>query len=315
MAANLLDREEYIEQAYFFRVYRERVGENVAAQDVLSGIGEEILATTKLPMAIDFLRAEMLQRGRVSEAMARLSHYFTPFQAFVMSKAEQEESRFDLRIALEVLEKEAEYRAGLGSAGNSGVDGVSVRGSQDQARFGRQGPTPQALFVYQFESLSRNRLGYDLGLKAIAGDPFYSDEWRVWTLRLPGLLGTTEFADLLYRRSQFRVEEHRRRTQNPDYEPSYPVLFGVQEGRIAKANIGKDPLYLFAALSRQLGYPKVPRAAPAGAKPLFDPAVEMRFQRLEAKIQLLEAEQKGGIPLQEFYKHQPDFRSFDEPHA
>ena len=50
-----LDREEYIEQTYFFRVYRERLEQNVATQDILLGIHEEILSTTRLPMAIDFL--------------------------------------------------------------------------------------------------------------------------------------------------------------------------------------------------------------------------------------------------------------------
>ena len=231
-----LDREEYIEQAYFFRIFRERIEDNLSSQEVLAGVGEEILATTKLPMAIDFLRAEMLQRGRVSDGMRRLSHYFTSFQAFVMGRAEEEESRFDARIAFQVLEQEAEYRSGE--------------------------PTPQGLFMYQFESIARNRLGYDQGLRAVADDPMFDEDWRTWILRLNGLLGTQDFAELLYRRSQHHVAEVRRRNQNPDYEASYPILFDVQEGRIARANIGKDPLYMFAALQRQLGYPRVPRPTP-----------------------------------------------------
>ncbi len=274
-----IDREEYIEQAHFFRNYRERIEENVSAQEVLAGIGEEILATTKLPMAIDFLRAELLQHGRVSDGMSHLSHYFTPFQAFVMGKAEQEDARFDMRVALRVLEQEAEYRA--------------------------EEAAPQGLFVYQFECLARNRLGYDAGLKAVAGDPMFNDDWRLWIVRLPGLLGTSDFATLLYRRSEHRIEEHRRRTRDPGYSASYPVLFGVPEGRIAKANIGKDPLYMFAALQRQLGYPRVPRPAPPRTTPLFEPAVETRFQRLEARLRLLEAEQKGGIDLSQFMKERP----------
>ena len=32
----VLDREEYIEQAYFFRVWRERVADNLATQDILN---------------------------------------------------------------------------------------------------------------------------------------------------------------------------------------------------------------------------------------------------------------------------------------
>ena len=38
-----------------------------------------------------------------------------------------------------------------------------------------------------------------------------------------------------------------------------PPLFGEKEGKIAKASRGRDPLFLFAALQRQLGYPEVPR--------------------------------------------------------
>ncbi len=45
----ILEREEYIEQAYFFRAYRERIEEGIPAQQVLSAIHEEILATTRLP--------------------------------------------------------------------------------------------------------------------------------------------------------------------------------------------------------------------------------------------------------------------------
>ena len=60
MRPPILDREEYIEQAYFFRVYRERLLENVPSQEILQTIQEEILATTRLPMAIDFLRKRQL---------------------------------------------------------------------------------------------------------------------------------------------------------------------------------------------------------------------------------------------------------------
>ena len=281
----MLEHEEYIEQAYLFRIYRERIEENVPSQEVLDGIGDEILATTKLPMAIDFLRVELLQNGRVSDGMRRLSHYFTPFQTFIMDMAEQEERRFDMRVALGVLEKEAEYRS--------------------------EQPTPQGLFLYQFESVARNRLGYHDSIKSIAADPMFDDDWRSWINKLPGLLGTNDFAELLYRRSEHRVAEYRRRTQNPDYEPSYAVLFGVQEGRIAKANVGRDPLYMFAALQRQLGYPKVPRAETKRSGHQFDPAIEIRFQQLEAKIQMLEGELKGGLDLSEFYKNPPDLGSLD----
>ena len=45
------------------------------------------------------------------------------------------------------------------------------------------------------------------------------------------------------------------------------MLFGEKEGRIAMANRRKDPLYLFSALQRHLGYPSVPR-------PIKDEATE-----------------------------------------
>src|SRR5579872_2219297 len=130
MPSSLLDREEYIEQAYFFRVFRERLAENVPAQEILATIHEEILSTTKLPLAIEFLKGEILHTGRLSTGMAHLIHYFTPFQTFVVSRAEEDRSRFDQRTAFGVLQHEAQYRA------NS--------------------PTAAGLFIYQFESISRN---------------------------------------------------------------------------------------------------------------------------------------------------------------
>src|SRR5687767_10025593 len=97
MPNDLLDREEYIEQAYFFRVFRERLDGNVPTQDILLTVREEILSTTKLPMAMEFLAGEIMLSGRMGEGMARLAHYFTPFQAFMMSKAEEDDARFDQR--------------------------------------------------------------------------------------------------------------------------------------------------------------------------------------------------------------------------
>src|SRR5260370_28180115 len=81
----ILDREEYIEQAYFFRVLRERMATDLAVQDILVHIHEEILATTRLPYAIQFLATEVKHSGVFSSGFARLPHYFTPFQAFVIT--------------------------------------------------------------------------------------------------------------------------------------------------------------------------------------------------------------------------------------
>jgi hypothetical protein len=275
----LLDREEYIEQAYFFRTFHERLEENLPAQEVLASIREEILATTKLPLALDVLRGELMHTGRICEGMVRLAHYFAPFQAFVVARAEEDRSKFDQRTALQVLEREARFRS--------------------------ESPSPQGLFVFQFECIARNRLGYNDGMAAMAQDPMYDSDWRDWILKARTQLGAVEFADLIYYRSESFVEE-RRRTADPEYVPSVRTLFGRQEGRIARANRGKDPLYLFAALQRQLGYPSVPRSKSARDLQL-PPLLEQRLQRLEKRLQLLESETQGNVDLSEFYANPPKF--------
>lgn len=278
MPTPLLDREEYIEQAHFFRVFSERMRENVPSQDILLTVQEEILNTTKLPMAIDFLRSEIILTGRMSDAMTRLDHYFAPFQAFIVKQAEQEEkSRFDQFMALEILRNEAEYRAGSNA-------------------------TPQGLFIYQFECLARNRLGYAEGLAAIAGDPMYGPSWRDWLSLLRRELGMADFAELLYVRSDYFVEDRRRATRDEDFNVSYPLLFGMREGRIAKAHRKKEPLYMFAALQRQLGYPIVPQAKPKSEQPTIPPVLDQRLQRIEQALKLVQSELKGGIDLTQFFK-------------
>ncbi|HEV8067183.1 MAG TPA: hypothetical protein VGP76_05580 [Planctomycetaceae bacterium] len=273
MTAPPLDREEYIEQAYCFRAFRERLEDNLPSQEILHSLSEELLATTNLPKAMDFLRGEILHNGRLSPGMARLGHYFTAFQTFVMSRAEEERSRFDQKTALSVLERCAEYLAGT--------------------------PTPAGLFIYQFECIARNRLGYDRGMKAIADDPFYDKAWRDWILKVRLRLGSTDFSHLIYYRSEQYVAEKRKR--NPKYKPSYAILFGLNEGRIAKANRGKDPLYLFAAMQRQLGHPAVPRVRAVDPGPIIHPALEQRLQRIETRLKILDAEVKGDFNLSEFY--------------
>ena len=280
----VLDREEYIEQAYFFKTFLERLDEDLPSQEILMSIKEEILATTKLPLALGVLRGEMMLKGRLCEGMAHLGHYFAPFQTFVMRQSEEDRTKFDQRVALQILEREARYRG--------------------------ENAKPAGLFVYQFECISRNRLGYDKGMAAIADDPVFDATWREWILKARLQLGAVEFADMIYFRSEFYLEE-RRKLIDPNEIASAPILFGRQEGRIAKANRGKDPLYLFAALQRQLGYPSVPRSK--SAKDLkLPPHLELRLQRVEKRIQLLEAETKGQLDLSEFYA-QP--RHFENPNA
>lgn len=249
----VLDREEYIEQAYFFHAFRERVADGMPAQEVLARIGEELLSTTRLPLAVSFLSTESRVSGLMGPAMTRLAHYFAPFQAFVIARAEEEVGRFSMEQAMLILEREAKYRA--------------------------DGPSTAGLFVYQFEALSRNRLGYGRGLDAMAADPFYDEDWREYILRLQSRLGDVDFADLIYVRSAFFVDERRKR--DPDYEPKFPTLFGEKEGKIARANRGRDPVYLFSALQRQLGYPEVPR-------PRRPDEAEARIALLEQRVLMLE---------------------------
>lgn len=280
MRAPILDREEYIEQAYFFRVFRERLQDNVPSQEILQTIQEEILATTRLPMAIDFLRTEILHSGRISDAMHRLPHYFAPFQTYVIQRAEDDESRFEQVVALQILESEAAYRA--------------------------RNASPSGMFVYQFECIARNRLGYSEGLKAMAMDPLYSDEWTRWIVRLSNELGSKELAEVVYLASQHFYNRRSSQSSNKA-NPAAPanatvMLFGDQEGRIAKANIGRDPLFFFAALQRQLDYPIVPRSQKADDHQKLAPALEARFNKLEQRLKIVEMETKGGIDLKQFYK-------------
>jgi hypothetical protein len=284
MSRAALDREEYIEQAYFFRVLRERMGSNLAAQDVLERIHQEVLATTRLPLAIQFLATELKHSGLLSSGFERLNHYFTPFQAFLIRKTEQEGLRVSMETVLLVLEREALYRAAT--------------------------PTPSGLFVYQFEVLSRNRLGYDEGLGSMADDPLYYPAWVDYLGLVRRQAGMVDFADLVYLRSEEYVREQRR--NRPDYEPPVPALFGEKEGRIARANRGRDPLYLFAALQRQLGYPEVPRPKPRDDTAAKLETVFARLKELESRLKLVEGEQRGQIDLTELGR--PDLLTdADEP--
>jgi hypothetical protein len=268
-----LESEEYIEQAYFFRTLRERLAQSMPTQEVLARVRDEILATTRLPMAIDFLNTELKHTGVIAPAMERLAHYFTPFQAFIMGQSEAEGAKFSTELALAVLEREAEYKS--------------------------RGATAPGLFTFQFETLCRNRLGYDAGLQRMAADPMYDESWRTWIRKLPAQLGIVDFADLLYARSEFaRIELQRAKR---DAKPKYPVLFGEKEGRIAKANHGKDPLYLFAALQRQLGYPAVPRPTPADQTVNLIAVLDRKLQQFEVRLKLIEGEIKGDLDISQFY--------------
>ena len=284
-----LAREEYIEQEYFFRVYRERLLENVPSQEILKTVHEEILSTTQLPMAIDFMRTEILHSGRISDAMERLGHYFTAFQTFVIARAEDDVSRFDQVTGLQILEREAKYRS----------ENASMPG----------------LFIYQFECIARNRLGYSEGFAAMARDPRYDEQWQDWIRRLAVLLGAKELAEVIYQSSENFWNRRQPDTNDGATDQSKRVvLFGDQEGRIARANIGRDPLFFFAALQRQLGYPTVPQSRPTESAEQLPGFLEARLLKIEQRLKLIEMEQRGGIDLSRFYREDEGTPRFsDEP--
>jgi hypothetical protein len=270
-----LEREEYVEQAYFFRALRERMAEGQATQTVLERVHQEILSTTRLPFAIQFLATEMKHSGNLSTGFARLSHYFTAFQTFVIAGTEEDSRRFSADTALLVLEREAEFRA----AGTL---------------------TRPGMFIYQFEVLCRNRLGYDVGLRALAVDPFYDASWKEYLEFVRVQVGLVDLADLIYVRSQLYAQEERRR--DPGYEPPLPPLFDEKEGKIARANVGRDPLYLFAALQRQLGYPEVPRPRSRDDTSVKLETLQVKMRDMEQRMKLLEAELRGTLDLNKLIK-------------
>ena len=268
------DPAECIEQAYFFRTFRERLAANFPAQEILARAHDEVLATTNLPLAVQFLSTELNHSGLLGNGFAKLPHYFTPFQTFVVRQAEEEGKRFTMPVGLLILEREAAYKAG--------------------------DPTPAGLFVYQLEAIIRNRLGYTPGLTAVAGDPYYGPEWAAQAKIVRRQIGIVEVAELVYLRSVQYVADQRR--DDPDYQPSLPPLFADKEGRIARASIGRDPLFLFAALQRQLGYPEVPRPKARDDTSAKLEATETRLREMESRIRMLESEVRGTFDPTQFGK-------------
>ncbi len=285
----LLDRDEYIEQSYFFRLFRERLTENIPAQDILARAHEELLTTTKMPMATQFLAAEIRHAGVLGPGFERLSHYFTPFQTFLIKMAEDDKRKFSMSTALLVLEREATYKA--------------------------KNVTPQGLFVFQFETIARNKLGYDEGLKASAGDPYFDEPWRHYIGLVRRGVGSFDFCDLVYVRSQLYVDDLRR--SQPNYTPPVAPIFGLKEGKIAKASFGRDPLFLFSALQRQLDYPEVPKPKKLDDLEGTIHRLQAKVREMEARIRILEAEQRGTFDPTQFGKPESfrDIRDDELPPA
>ena len=265
--ASILAHEEYVEQEYLFKTLRERMNAT-ATQELLRTIRYEILATTRLPVAMEFMESSLKHTGSMAEAMRRMSHYFTPFQTFIMSEAERDDGKFDYLIALQILEKEAHCRA--------------------------ENMIPQGMFLYQFEALSRNRLKYDEGLRAIAQDPVFDEAWTEWILLLSRQLGLLDFAEMIFVRSAYYPVIH-------GEENGKTILFGEKEGRIALANRRKDPTYLFMAFQRHLNYPTVPRPVREESDEGLVQKLQRMVDHLESRVKILEDEMHGGLDITKYY--------------
>ncbi len=133
----------------------------------------------------------------------------------------------------------------------------------------------------------------------MALDPIYDADWQKWLETVRRQIGIVDVADLIYVRSQYYANERIRRYGALDTQE--PILFGEKEGKIAWANRRKDPLYLFAALQRHLGYPTVPRPKRVDETLQLVPQLLRKMERLETRLKLLEDEQRGGIDLTKFY--------------
>lgn len=279
----VLAREEYIEQSYLFRGLSNRFRAAEPIQELLVHLREEILATTNLPHAIDYLLAELNHVGTMSSAMLKLQHYFAPFQTYLVSEAESERGRFDMNLALLILEQEAK-----------------MRGEQVD---------PVSMFFFQFETICRNRLSYDYGLQAISEDPVYDQHWSNWIMNVRHKIGIVDIADLVYVHSQHYQDRLSQQDTAPEENEGH-VLFGVKEGRIALANRNKETLYFFSALQRQLAYPSVPRPVRKDPNEDLVPKLLRKVERFELRLKLLEDEQRDkGIDLSQFYDPPADGNS------
>ncbi|HEX4614061.1 MAG TPA: hypothetical protein VH092_38115 [Urbifossiella sp.] len=281
MTTPVLDREEYVEQAYLFHTVRDRLGENLPVQDILLAAHDELLTTTRLPYAVQFLITELKHSGLLGNGFAKLPHYYTAFQAFAVTQAETARQKFEMGTAFLVLEREAGYKAA--------------------------GVTPAGLFVYQLETITRNRLGYAAGLDAMALDPHYDPVWREYIAFVRRQMGVIDLGQLVYLRSDLYVADVRR--NEPGYEPPVPPVFASKEGRIGKASRGREPVYLFSALQRQLGYPEVPKPNQRDDLKTKLAVITTKLKELEQRLRLAEGEIRGNVDLSQFGK--PDILKQD----
>ncbi len=230
--STVLDREEYVEQAYFFRTFRERVADNLPTQDVLATLDQEILTTTRLPMAVQFLATEIKHTGLLATGFERLHALLHPVPGVRRPPGRGGEA------AVQHGDRPARPGAGGHLPGQQADPAGAVR-------LPVRDDLPQPARLRRRADRDERRPVLRRRLEGVPGD------------RSARQVGVVDFADLVYYGRSSRSSSSGGGTRT--FEPSVPMLFGEKEGKIAKASRGRDPLFLFAALQRQLSYPEVPR--------------------------------------------------------
>ena len=262
-----LDREEYVEQAYFFQTLRERMQQDMSTQDLLVAIRQEILATTMLPFALDFMAGELRLTGGFATAMARLPHYFTPFQTYVVGEAEKAEGRFDFRIALEILQREVEYRA----AGRRRKASSSISSR------------PSAATAWATTAAWRPS-------PPIA---IFDENWREWILTVRRQVGLIDFG-----RHDLRPQRALSQDAGEGREAD-PVRRKGGANRAGQSPQG-SALSVFGAAAA-LGLSERAAAAARGHAAISSARLQQRVDRLETRVEAFEEELRGGINLSRFY--------------
>ena len=171
---------------------------------------------------------------------------------------------------------------------------LALRCLEAEAKFRAKSPSPAGLFVFEFEVMCRNKLGYSEGLDAMALDGAFDEDWGGYLETVRRIVGEIDFADIIYVRSELANREALKRDPEAKLPPA---LFGEKEGKIARASKGRDPLFLFSALQRQLGYPEVPRHVPREDPLTQLAAVQAKLAEMEQKLKLLDAEVRGKADL------------------
>ena len=93
-------------------------------------------------------------------------------------------------------------------------------------------------------------------------------------------------------------------------EGTMSEVFGAKEGKIGKASRGREPVYLFSALQRQLGYPEVPKPNQRDDLKTKLDVITGKLKELEQRLRLAEGGLRGGIDLSQLGK--PDILKKDD---